>query len=1011
MLTLKWHTASMQDFPFKRTKASRACKECRRKKMRCDAARPVCNRCKKGELNCVYESSFSADKVAAPHVKKHGLDCRSDDICLASSSYIQALENRIRELETQAAPASPAGDMDQEHFASPDSGMLSIPDGVSESGFGLFSSDGSKAKISGLYEHLLEYQVKHARKVSEIRFGWNSLGVYGTLASRSSPRWEPLTRLLRGGHMVIDHHKMRVNMSPEMGNTLVDLFFANVYRTYPVVSRRFVAMLKEVRDNPNAPFSENQPSVDRTIYLNSLYYLTLRIASEDLLVTDRTAADYIFKCCSALFHGNDTAEKTLTRPVTSFLQGSVSAPEFTLAIAHSCFASAFYQGSIGITEHAFAVLGQAIRYAQVVGLHKKKNMVVDLDEEEDTDMNPQDRKWRRMEKIRENERLKRLWWSMFITDVYIRLYQGQPMMIDDDECDVDLPRIPRFVGGIEATSDETSRPDKLGGVGTTRTNSDYTEENESDCEHIRYFVHFLKGVRVQKKVLKSLYSKKAIHLSSSKISDVVQHLEGYLKKFHSSIPPEMQYNPDPSEDALPETATSITLHISYQTMRIQIHQQFIAPPPFSITDEQSAYHNPSFISPSVTFPNLIPPRTIRANATSATPASARSLEVCTTAAQRITECLELLTRPQHNEAYQMNTAVLGCCLAGSIHARNLQVEKRKVLAQRNEQEEMGQKRGAKMEAFLEARQWLQRTGDAIKPLQDNPTCARLGEILQEVVDEETSVLDELQEVAIEGLTSASSSDITNGFSFEDVMESYDPDSSNSESMDMFLGQAELFSEVDCNGQETPSLVSSSSTSESASSLSSLPTSTHFTDIYPYFHPPTSAPQFIGATTDYVSFIPQDRRQSYNQFQSTQGFVQTPQNPRPSSYPAPSVVNNQFILQASQPPRAVSTFTNDLASMDATMRHGPSLQQTMQRTRIHPTHTATAASPSFAQFAHMPTRYPQYHHYYDYDHIATPPPPRFPQHLIDPSELPYNCAMEEEPPEYVVASQDDLFYGV
>lgn len=1081
MHPLKWHTSSKDDFPFKRVKVSRACKECRRKKMRCDAARPTCGRCTKNNLSCSYDENPFPDKVAH-NVKKHGLDCRCHDACL--TSYVRDMELRVQELEAKLSSirlASEPGSVDNEAFSPPDSSAFSaldshvgspafVDDMISEhdmttitaleNDLAMFSHHNSELAgqsdtsdlpsivnpegtgtptVSGLYEDLLKYQTMHKRALPEVGCGWSSLGVYGTLTSGSSSRWEPLTRLLRAGrHMIFDQNKVEVIMSNVMRDTLMDLFFANVYRIYPIVSRRFVAQLKQARESHAEP---QRSSISTDKCLMHLYYVTLRIASEDLLLTEVTFAHYIFKCCSVLFHANQKTimDNTLTvvpRPDNSFPQDSVLESEYLLAATQSCFLSAFYQGSIGNIEHAFVVLSQAIRKAQVFGLHKKKNKVIDLDEEDNMDLCLEERKKQRMEKVRENERLKRLWWGMFITDVCLRLYQSQPMMIDDEECDVELPLVPVFSPARDGMSGDGTRF-QAGDV-RSLSETEYTEENESDCLDIEYFVHYLKSIRVQKYILKFLYSKTATQ-RGKKIWNVVRFLDGRLEEFRRYLPPSMQFSPDshqghPSHQAHSshqgsQTAPSILLHIVYQTMRIQIHQQFIAPPPFAmfITDEQSASKKQLFIPPSTFYSLTMSPQNSDTNTTATkTRGSAISLQVCTSAAQRITECLGLLTDSQNNEACLLNVVVLGCCLSASIHARNLKVEIEKLRAQHSESEEMVQGGGLDFEAATEARQWLQRTSDAIKSLaENNPTCAKLGEILQEMIDEETRVLDKLQEA----LTNGSNADIDDftGMSFEDVMGSYEQsiDGSNSESVDMFLNPTDQY-DIECSGQETPSLVSSSRTSESASSLSSLPTSTHFTEIYPYFNVSTSTPQFPGVNQEFMSttsysflqsptsqikmFVPQERRPSYSQIQNSQDFTQTPRTSTPASYasyPAPPA--SQFLMQTSPASRPETVFANDPSSIVAAMRQVPiPQQQTIHRTRVHPAPTATARQASFMQFT--PTQL-QRHSQFDYFNSCQveAPPPRFPQHLISTYDTRASSGIEDRPPEYVVPSQDDMFF--
>lgn len=122
----KWHSFSVEEFPFKRQKVSRACQLCRQKKMRCDGSTSCsvpflafanrhfllekpCARCDQHDSPCVYDEQPNRRTPTARKVK------HEDDVSNSDSSGAAAVLVSKQQRINHADPKRPY----QHHPASP----------------------------------------------------------------------------------------------------------------------------------------------------------------------------------------------------------------------------------------------------------------------------------------------------------------------------------------------------------------------------------------------------------------------------------------------------------------------------------------------------------------------------------------------------------------------------------------------------------------------------------------------------------------------------------------------------------------------------------------------------------------------------------------------------------------------------------------------------------------------------------------------------------------------------
>ncbi|KAJ8657464.1 hypothetical protein O0I10_006766 [Lichtheimia ornata] len=95
----KWHSFSVEEFPFKRQKVSRACQLCRQKKMRCDGKKP-CARCDQHDSPCVYDEQTNRRTPTARKVK-HEDDVSNSDSSGAGGAAVAESKHGINHADTK----------------------------------------------------------------------------------------------------------------------------------------------------------------------------------------------------------------------------------------------------------------------------------------------------------------------------------------------------------------------------------------------------------------------------------------------------------------------------------------------------------------------------------------------------------------------------------------------------------------------------------------------------------------------------------------------------------------------------------------------------------------------------------------------------------------------------------------------------------------------------------------------------------------------------------------------
>ncbi|CAG8502961.1 1993_t:CDS:2 [Acaulospora morrowiae] len=184
---------------------------------------------------------------------------------------------------------------------------------------------------------------------------------------------------------------------------------------------------------------------------------------------------------------------------------------------------------------------------------------------------------------------KLVWWGCFIIDRLNSLSTGDPLAINDKLCDIEFP-------SPDEVDDQDENQQPSSSQQTNTQSSTYTQQ-------INIFVNFARLARLTGQIIEHLQSVSCTGISSSWNHHVmVSGFENLLLSWLRELPPYLHYTPSPQHMKLPGHIASIHMH--HQALFLMLHYPYIAGGHNSRSRNSRAY--------------------------------AKSLSVCTSAANRIT---------------------------------------------------------------------------------------------------------------------------------------------------------------------------------------------------------------------------------------------------------------------------------------------------------------------------------------------------------------------------------------
>ncbi|KAG0205671.1 hypothetical protein BGX28_002742 [Mortierella sp. GBA30] len=640
----------------KRSKITKACDNCRRRRVKCDGVPDGCGGCKAAKTQCVYTTSNTKrgppkgyveviedrlgkiENMLTSIVKKKTLLVPQDNTDKATPAHSDNEDNNEDDdhasiyssdlVEVKQQPASPA--LRPARSSTP-SNRTARSGSVTASSHGRHSPLVSRnrslttllpfSQDSQLQEQLTAQQ-HHTGPVSQTDMAAlsNMFDSMGTTSVRTTVPFPWLTpeqsRQYGRNHLQFSLQSLEpplpkltrsfpLAISPDVTLQLLNAFFNHFNAFLPVVHRpSFMKQWQQSLSTLNSPQSKNnqkQPQHDTAIHLEHIQnpaaplsplLLNAVLAIASKMPTDTKKDEEATQKSSALSQGFFDAARLL-------LDDFMDVPRVSTVQA-LCLMSQFHHQDEWKATRSSSYLSMAIRMAHELGLNRDPEMLYGT----------------------EADALRYLWWSMFILDHLFSAWLGLGLLMHGKESDVELPL-----------------------------------NYGSSSMELRGFVCMVRLVKILGTVLQHSYATQSLPPQFGGHDSMVSYIEGSLTSWLSNLAPDMRWqNPSfpggrrasPQQSIIPDAVDALGkgcseiypsyLYIVYNTTLILLHRPYIV-------------------------------------GAAGSPAAAQSNTICTGSGRAITDIAQGLDMEQC--AYVVNRFTLYALLqAGVIHAMNAVYDKR-----------------------------------------------------------------------------------------------------------------------------------------------------------------------------------------------------------------------------------------------------------------------------------------------------------------------------------------------
>ncbi|CCM02825.1 uncharacterized protein FIBRA_04937 [Fibroporia radiculosa] len=423
-----------------RRRVWRACESCRRKKIKCDGNEPTCSQCLASKSQCTW--------------------LQTKDRAALSRHYVQELEARLLHMETLFQQVTPI--LEQVGTGGPDMTNAALPATISDSG----------AHPSNLLQSVLP----QIREISRASSGDSLSGTSPTTPIKvEDDIFESF------GQLALDEHGHTRWIGGSSTMSLIQSFRA--------ITSSPLHRVSPMEEDPSAP----GPSVNKLYFPASVFFGKVRVLprAEEVEYPERDLADKLVESYFAKFHFllpvidrpsfmqqythlmDHKDDVALARRQTAFIalvcavfavsarfvndprlsrgenldDGGMGMVYYERAlilhyISHAssqlehvqCFTLlSSFLCSVNCLPQAWLLVGQAVRIAQDIGLHRscRRLLIPSI----------------------EKETRRKAWWGVYTLDRMLALALGRPLAIEDADCDVELPievddeQLPEYFAG------------------------------------------------------------------------------------------------------------------------------------------------------------------------------------------------------------------------------------------------------------------------------------------------------------------------------------------------------------------------------------------------------------------------------------------------------------------------------------------------------------------------------------------------------------------------------------
>ncbi|KAG9317240.1 fungal-specific transcription factor domain-containing protein [Chiua virens] len=383
-----------------RRRVWRACESCRRKKIKCDGCEPTCAQCQSSGSQCTWLQTKDRAALSRHYVQE--LEARLLHMESLFSQITPVLEQLGPSLVLQAMSSKAAADTRTEGSSSPESSSVKMEDDVSES-FGQLALDenghlrwiGGSSTMS-LIQSFRALTTNPLHRVSPMEDDPRAPGPSANKLYFPASVFFGKIRALPSADEVEYPEE-------DLCDKLIDAYFERLHFLMPVLDKpSFMARYKRLMGKRNDP-TYTQIEAPFISILFAVFACTARLVNDPRLASDRLDDGGI---------GMSYYEKALILHYIS--HASIQVPHVQSFILMSSFLC-----SINCLPQAWLLVGQALRSAQDLGLHRSPRRLSISSVEKET--------------------RRKIWWSVYCLDRMLAVALGRPLGIEDSDCDVELP--------------------------------------------------------------------------------------------------------------------------------------------------------------------------------------------------------------------------------------------------------------------------------------------------------------------------------------------------------------------------------------------------------------------------------------------------------------------------------------------------------------------------------------------------------------------------------------------
>ncbi|KAI9001236.1 fungal-specific transcription factor domain-containing protein [Trametes punicea] len=543
-----------------RRRVWRACESCRRKKIKCDGVEPTCSQCTASKSQCTW--------------------LQTKDRAALSRHYVQELEARLLHMENLFQQVTPILDQVSRTTGLDLTAISSAVLANQQSQ----PSTSSAPMLTGVAPEALQTMLPHIRDGSVMHNGSDSRSTSG-----QGDQDEMTVKIEDDmsdafGQLALDEHGHLHWIGKSSTMTLIqrlrDATTAPVNRVSPM------------EEDPTAP----GPSVNKLYYPASVFFGKVRALPqpEEVEYPERDLADKLVDAYFARFHflmpvldkpefmrrytylmdhqndaafiRNHTAFVASVCAVFAVASRFVDDPRLTkfdnlddagmgmvyyeralilhhisyptIQVEHvQCFLlMSSFLCSVNCLPQAWLLVGQAVRAAQDIGLHRSPRRLL---------ISPIEKETRR-----------KIWWGVYTLDRMLALALGRPLAIEDADCDVEIPvelddeLLPRYFQGEHMS--------------------------QGDISLMRGFIELIELYKIAGRVLREVYAldKTKDHLELDKQAELhrsVDALDRRLSKWCEDLPAPFKSHPTTEK----QVSMAAVLCSHYYSILTTLHRNFL----------------------------------------------------------------------------------------------------------------------------------------------------------------------------------------------------------------------------------------------------------------------------------------------------------------------------------------------------------------------------------------------------------------------------------------------------